>query len=180
MKSSLVPLRFPSDRYYRDRRSYLQSIFLLTAIAVSLAWVGNSCFAPMFRPLCIVMQCPQSKEEYAINFINHHYFPDRFTLIMFFTDPLHEFNTIFPVNYLRNLAIRNIRTTHFLVTDMDLRLSSRRLPCFLDVANAYNEFMHIPRFILESSTSAVIMPIFFYNHTVVLENCDSIEECDEL
>ena len=63
------------------------------------------------------------------------------------------YNYDFPVNLLRNIAIRNIRTTHFIVTDMDLRLTP----------SSYHEYMNLPSFILNSNSSAVILPIFFYN-----------------
>ena len=82
------------------------------------------------RNLVVVLQCPDYEEQSVIQFINTHYFPPRFTLILFLTDDEHVYSTSFPVNYLRNLAIRNIAivntvTTHFLVMDMDLRLTSR-------------------------------------------------------
>ena len=77
------------------------------------------------RNLVVVLQCPDYEEQSVIQFINTHYFPPRFTLILFLTDDEHVYSTSFPVNYLRNLAIRNIRTTHFLVMDMDLRLTRR-------------------------------------------------------
>lgn len=45
-----------------------------------------------------------------------HHLPRRLTLLLF----LHTGRTDFPVNLLRNTAIRNVATTHFLVLDMDL------------------------------------------------------------
>ena len=77
-----------------------------------------------YRNLTIVLQCPKTEEQHVIHYINTHFFPDRFVLVLFLTDEEHAYNNVFPVNYLRNLAIRNIHTTHFLVLDMDLRLTS--------------------------------------------------------
>lgn len=144
-------------------------------------WRGFCLWVLMtISPLCVVLQCPREEESFVLRFINHHHFPSRFTLIIFLSEPPHKYYVDFPVNYLRNLAIQNIRTTHFLITDMDLRLSGVQQVVGWQVVNAYDEFMRIPRFLLESYHSAVILPIFFYNHTVILNYCDSIEQCDEL
>ncbi|KAK8799970.1 hypothetical protein WA588_002790, partial [Blastocystis sp. NMH] len=124
-------------------------------------WRGN---------LVVVLQCPDYEEQSVIQFINTHYFPPRFTLILFLTDDEHVYSTSFPVNYLRNLAIRNIRTTHFLVMDMDLRLTT----------NTYDEVMRLPKQLLKSQNSVFILPVFFYNHTLILNNCNSIDECAAL
>ena len=78
----------------------------------------------------MVLQCPDYEEQNVIQYINTHFFPPRFTLMLFLTDENHVYRTSFPVNYLRNLAIRNIQTTHFLVLDMDLRLTSRSVASF--------------------------------------------------
>lgn len=78
-----------------------------------------------YRPITVVMHIQQQHEPYVIRFINNHHFPDRMTLLLFLVDSEHMFFSVFPINRLRNLAIRNIRTTHFLVLDMDLRVSSK-------------------------------------------------------
>lgn len=46
--------------------------------------------------------------------------PDRVRLVLYLTPPKHKHYLQFPVNKLRNLAIVNIVTTHFLVLDMDM------------------------------------------------------------
>ena len=46
--------------------------------------------------------------------------------------------------------------------------------------NAYNELLKIPSSISSSSSSAVIVPTFFYNPTVILPYCSSIEDCTSL
>lgn len=79
----------------------------------------------MSSPLVVVLQCPDTEESNVIRYINTHYFPDRFTFILFLTDEQHPYSVSFPVNFLRNLAIRNIQTTHFQILDMDLRLSGK-------------------------------------------------------
>lgn len=74
----------------------------------------------------LVMHTLSQNENYAIRFINNHHFPKRLTFLLYLVDSQHPHYTTFPINLLRNLAIRNIRTTHFLILDMDLRVSSRR------------------------------------------------------
>ena len=66
------------------------------------------------------MHTLSQNENYAIRFINNHHFPKRLTFLLYLVDSQHPHYTTFPINLLRNLAIRNIRTTHFLVMDMDM------------------------------------------------------------
>ena len=67
----------------------------------------------------------KSDDQYLItDKLNKYHYPDRLTLILYLVDKQHPHSKGFPINYLRNLAIRNIRTTHFIILDMDLRVSS--------------------------------------------------------
>ena len=63
-----------------------------------------------------------SRDEANIvgNYIATHDLPDRLTLILY----IHNNNNHFPINILRNIAIRNIETTHYLILDSDLLISS--------------------------------------------------------
>ena len=122
------------------------------------------------------MHTLSQNENYAIRFINNHHFPKRLTFLLYLVDSQHPHYTTFPINLLRNLAIRNIRTTHFLILDMDLRVSSRRAGR-LQLANTYQELKSVPRSILQSRRSAVILPIFFYHHNRVLAHCSGVESC---
>ena len=81
------------------------------------------CMQLMDSPIVVVMHTPPQNEFYAIRFINRHHFPKRLTFILYLVDRMHPHYNVFPINELRNLAIRNIRTTHFLILDMDLRVS---------------------------------------------------------
>lgn len=88
-------------------------------------WTGSFSFRTLMnRPLCIVFICQDPFEMQAINYIASHHFPKRFTLILYTMKEEHPYYNDFPINYLRNIAIANIQTTHFLVLDMDLRVSS--------------------------------------------------------
>ena len=75
-------------------------------------------------PITVVIYAKAIIESYILHFINEHHYPDRLTLILYVVDKQHPHSKVFPINYLRNLAIRNIRTTHFIILDMDLRVTS--------------------------------------------------------
>lgn len=127
--------------------------------------------------MSIVFICQSQFEKRAINYIARHHFPKRLTLILYTMKEYHYYYDHFPINYLRNIAIANIQTTHFLVLDMDLRVSSNCILSRLFVENTYSELMRIPEYIRNSNRSAVILPIFFFNHTSLLRRCTSIENC---
>lgn len=76
------------------------------------------------RPLVAVFICDSSEEKQVLTFILKHFYPDRLTLLLYIITPEHPHYSTFPINYLRNLAIVNIRTTHFIVLDLDLRVTS--------------------------------------------------------
>ena len=46
--------------------------------------------------------------------------PPNYRVVLHVVKRRERFFSDFPVNLLRNIAIKNVRTTHFLVTDMDL------------------------------------------------------------
>ena len=54
------------------------------------------------------------------HYINTHKLPSRLILLLY----IHSQSDHFPINILRNIAIRNIETTHFLILDSDLLISS--------------------------------------------------------
>lgn len=71
------------------------------------------------------------------------------------------------MNKLRNLGIRNIRTTHFQVLDMDL----------WPTPTTYETLKSLPRKVLEGEKEAVILPVFFFDRKKMLLRCDSIRSC---
>ena len=46
--------------------------------------------------------------------------PDKYRIILYIADRKYDPSGVFPINKLRNIAIVNIQTTHFLVLDMDM------------------------------------------------------------
>ena len=88
--------------------------------------------------------------------------PERVTTLVYLTD-----SSEFPINRLRNLGIRNIQTSHFMVLDMDLMLSR----------NLHEELEKLPAWLKRSSTSAIMIPLFFLNRNRVLRYCLRLEDC---
>lgn len=69
-------------------------------------------------------------------------------------------NKEYPINKLRNLAIRNVRTSHFWLTDMDMWPSGTCPHFKLIVARLREALMALPRDQLQRTDLAVIVPAF--------------------
>ena len=65
------------------------------------------------------MYVNRDEVDVVYHYIQTHTLPERLTLILY----IHNNAAHFPINKLRNLAIRNIETSHFLVLDSDLMVS---------------------------------------------------------
>lgn len=73
-----------------------------------------------YRPASIVMCVTHEEASIVEEYIHTHDLPSRLILLLY----IHPPSNTFPINKLRNLAIRNIETTHFLIQDSDLLISS--------------------------------------------------------
>ena len=71
--------------------------------------------------------------------------------------------SIYPINALRNLAIRNVETTHFFMSDMDMWPSP----------NLHDVLQTLPSYILSDDMFAGIIPAF----EVKKPDCVSLEDC---
>ena len=134
----------------------------------------------IFSKLVVVFLCNDSSELEIVTLLQKRYLPQRLTILLYVVDKMHPHYSHFPVNFLRNLAIRNIRTTHFLVLDMDLRMTSNHNIMIIILANTYEEIRSLPSYVTDSNKTAVILPIFFFNHTTILRSCHTIESCAAL
>ena len=81
---------------------------------------------------------------------------------------------MYPINTLRNLAIENVRTTHFWLTDMDMWPSRLRFLCFFRIVYLREALMGIPQDQLERNDLAVIVPAFELLRNT---NCGSFSDC---
>lgn len=123
------------------------------------------------------MKISSSEEREAIDSIKHFYLPKRVRIILYIVSLKDKDYYDFPVNKLRNIAITNIVTSHFLVLDMDMWPASRSIPFFSLVENLYDELTQLPTKVLKSSTAATIIPAFFLNKQRILSRCKSLLSC---
>ena len=157
----------------------LDSIACLRFVSLCIAIKGKtSFFIIIIRPIVLVIYATSSQEIHLVRYISSHYIPKRVTILFYLVSRYQKSSSVFPINRLRNLAIRNIRTTHFLILDMDLRLSriSKNF-AFEHIVNTYQEVLSLPQFIYQSNRSAVILPVFFYNGKQILNHCSTTESC---
>ena len=69
---------------------------------------------------CIAVKVKNLDERKASAAVRKLHLPDRVRIILYIVSARSSEATDFPVNKLRNIAIVNIVTTHFLVLDMDM------------------------------------------------------------
>lgn len=95
---------------------------------------GLGTLAPPIRPspmILVVFGHVKAQEE-ILAFIQSTFLPDRLTILVYLVTRGHRHFRHFPVNYLRNLGIRNVRTSHYIVMDMDMWSLSRRFSLLWD------------------------------------------------
>ncbi|KAK8806284.1 hypothetical protein WA171_007368 [Blastocystis sp. BT1] len=78
---------------------------------------------------------------------------------------------IYPINRLRNIAISNIQTTHFIVFDMDM----------WPAPNLYQELSSLPSSYLDNDYFVTIIPAFSFTSTYLKQfPCNGFQECVDL
>lgn len=122
----------------------------------------------------LAVQCKKANVQQTVTYVQGLQLPDRVSIVVM---PVKPDQHKFYVNKLRNLAIKAIRTTHFIPFDMDMW--PNRSACFsaLFVDNLYSELISLPSEILNSNETAVIIPAMFIKPSLVLPNCTSIMDC---
>lgn len=69
------------------------------------------------------------EEGKYLEYIKSHDLPNRFVLILYLVNQDNRYYNHFPMNLLRNIGISNVMTTHYIVMDIDLHISSN---CYSD------------------------------------------------
>ena len=110
----------------------------------------------------IVISSPKKSVRSTIHLLSSIHLPKRVTTLVYTVK-----HSVFPINLLRNLGIRNIQTSHYMVLDMDLMLSR----------NLYAELERLPDWLKQSDNSAIIIPLFFLNRDKILNYCSKLEDC---
>ena len=122
----------------------------------------------------IAVQCKSNHVKQTVKYVQELNLPDRVSIVVM---PLRPTQNKFYVNKLRNLAIKAIRTTHFIPLDMDLWPMGLIVFLPLHLENLYSELISLPSGILNSNETAVIIPAMFLKPSLILPNCSSILDC---
>ena len=110
----------------------------------------------------LVISTSVDMQQLTVDFLGSLFLPSRVTTIVYTVE-----SSVFPINLLRNLGIRNIETSHFIVLDMDLMLSR----------NLHDELNKLPSWLKKSNNSAVVIPLFFLSRDKILRYCSYLEDC---
>lgn len=111
---------------------------------------------------------PEKLLPRILSYISNRSLPSRITLLIVMCKEQNEEECpVFPVNLLRNLSIKHSTTSHYLILDMDMWPST----------NLYSEILSVPPSILNSSTSAIIVPAIFYHPNAILRFCFKLHDC---
>ena len=86
-------------------------------------------------------------------------------------DPL-----FYPVNKLRNMAISQVQTTHFYLSDMDVWPSRPFCSFRSHLASTYRAIVNLPKSALEDNYLAIIVPAF----QIYKGKCTTFEECTRM
>ena len=111
--------------------------------------------------------CLKSEEESLIQFIQSRHYPSRFHILLFIVEDTEWSVSVYPMNVLRNEGIRRVKTTHYLVLDMDEWI----------VGSLESEIASIPSSIMKSERVAIVIPLIMLNVNRITPYCCSFEEC---
>lgn len=129
--------------------------------------------------MIIVIFVPSIKQEAVVNeFLFSYSFGENVQVYLF--QPREDcFNAKhLPINLMRNLAIRHVQTTHYVVFDMDVRLSRPPPTPSLSIAQLYATLQRVPPSVWKNRYSVVLIPVFFLDKDVVrVEDCASFKNC---
>ena len=128
-------------------------------------------------------------------FICHSHFPKRLRLVLYTTgissrpDCVNRMmhgqlrcvpQFIYPFNRLRNMAIENTVTSHFVVFDMDMWPASYFMLLIYCVEMVYSSLMNLPQSYFENPYNAMIIPSIFLSQTMRYHlNCTDLKTCVE-
>lgn len=118
----------------------------------------------------VSVYCLKSEEESLIQFIQSKHYPSRFHIILHIVEDTEWNASTYPMNVLRNEAIQRVKTTHYLVLDMDEWI----------IDSLESEIALIPSNIMEAENVAIVIPLVMLNVNRITPHCCSLEECVKL
>lgn len=80
-----------------------------------IGWGNSSLPSLISSPMSVVVSAKKEEEQTLNGMIKSAAFPSRVRVIPYIAE-----NEKFPINTLRNLAMDSVRTTHVLITDLDI------------------------------------------------------------
>lgn len=89
------------------------------------------------------------------------------------------FYSNYPINILRNLGIHNVHTSHMIVLDMDMWMSSGDWVCLLILEDSYETLLRLPENIAMDRKAALVIPAFFHTGWEI-KNGTLMEQVDSL
>lgn len=144
-------------------------LFLLRYFATR--WQGCFLSPSLTRsPLVATIHLPHNRLDAARKLVPSLALPPRFTVILHAVKRKERYFNDFPVNLLRNICIRHITTSHFMVLDIDMWPTAsmhRHLVAMLPTA-------------LAEDTHAVVVPPVFLNSKKMARQCFKLSKCFEL
>ena len=116
------------------------------------------------KVIVVVFVYPSEHPQF-LRFLQNHHFPKRLLLVEFI--PLASNRIRFPINRLRNLGISYCTTSHYIVLDMDVWLST----------SSVDLIASIPPSLLRQRNVAILLPLFFFDRDRFTLLCSSIRSC---
>ena len=147
-------------------------------------------------PMSITIFVHKKEQAEVETFIAEGAFPSRLRLVLYIVDVSSRRDCvyhragrklkcvpekIYPLNRLRNLAIANVLTSHFVVFDMDMWPARRPFLPHSPLGNAYQTLITLPKTYLANPYNVMIVPAFsmppnyFYSR-----KCTTLQSCIEL
>ena len=114
--------------------------------------------------------CLKSEEAALVKFIESKHYPSRFHIILYIVEDTEWNKAIYPMNVMRNVAIEKVKTTHFLVLDMDEWI----------VESLESEIAKLPSNLMKAEDVAIVVPLVIMNALMVTPRCCSLESCVEM
>lgn len=165
--------------------------FLLHLLA---RWQGSLCCLKLTRSsMSVVIYADASQRQNIAKQIAEAAFPSRLRLSLYVHGTSAQQDCVFkpmrsglrcvarpfyPINRLRNIAIRGVRTTHFIVFDMDMWPARRNRPHHSCVAHTYRTLMALPSSYLDNPFIVTIIPAFSLSPSLLKHYpCSSFKEC---
>ena len=184
-------------RYYSwlNIMSSVQRLFYLPYVIQK--WEGFRQFTCVnSRPISIALFVHKSELNQTEQYIQEAHFPVRVRLILYIVDVTSKPDcvivrnstyggcfprTVYPINRLRNLAIADVTTSHFVLFDMDVWPSCHSTVPSSHVADTYSILLRLPKCYYTNPYNVMIIPAFSLSPAVQqTHKCKSFSECVSL